>query len=396
MHVHSESASSWLLNLANGVTTVREMGGLPWLLASREAIAADRIAGPNLYVAGTIINYVPLGGYAAVVKDAVTARRVVRQQVACGYDFIKIHNVLPGPLLDAVADEAARQGIDLVGHVPHGVPVRHAVERGMRTLEHFKGFLDDRTLEIGDTDYAAANNAELWVTPTLYAFRYFERDDVPSLLRSPPARYVPQRTRRSWVSGLPKQGSASDTLAESLPGRMRQIVQSLLAHDAQFLAGTDAANYPFQVMGFALLDEMRLLAEAGVPWSEVLRSATSSPAAAMRTKQFGRLRPGTRADIVLLDRNPLADRTAYQRNQGVMVGGRWLDRALLDRALAQLADLFEQPPLSDQPDRQQMTALVGKVAEKTAEGFVFNSRTVLAAADQVRRSGDAAAADRLV
>jgi hypothetical protein len=155
MHVHDASASGWLLDLANGVTTVREMGGFPWLLDAREHMKDGRMLGPTLYVAGTIINAFPLEGYAVIVRDAPTARRVVRQLAGCGYDFIKIHNVVPKPAFDAIAEEAARFGMDLVGHVPHGMTNRYAVEHGMRTVEHLKGFLDDRTLEMGDSDYVA-------------------------------------------------------------------------------------------------------------------------------------------------------------------------------------------------------------------------------------------------
>src|SRR5215471_11046178 len=173
MHVHSHWASAWLLDLANGVTTVREMAGFPWLLDVRAHVEAGRMLAPTLFVAGTIFNAFDMGGYAVVPRDALDARRIVRQQAACGYDFIKVHNVVPRPIFDAIADEAARQGMDLVGHVPHDIRVREAVEHGMRTLEHLKGFLDDRTLQMGDTDYVAVAKPNVWITPTLVAGRGF-------------------------------------------------------------------------------------------------------------------------------------------------------------------------------------------------------------------------------
>jgi hypothetical protein len=75
------------------------------------------------------------------------ARRAVRQQAACGYDFIKVWNVLSRQIFDSVAKQARTEGIDLVGHVPQGIPVRHAVESGIRTMEHLKGFINDATLK---------------------------------------------------------------------------------------------------------------------------------------------------------------------------------------------------------------------------------------------------------
>src|SRR5262249_55485232 len=119
MHVHSESASAWLLDLAAGVTSVREMSGFPLLLDVRQNATDGWMMAPTLYVAGTILNAFPYEGYFAVPTGALDARRIVRQQAACGYNFIKIHNVLPTPLFDAIADEAKRLGMDLIGHVPH-------------------------------------------------------------------------------------------------------------------------------------------------------------------------------------------------------------------------------------------------------------------------------------
>ena len=68
--------------------------------------SARRILAPVIYLAGTIINAEPLFGYAVVPRNVLDARRIVRQQAACGYDFIKVHNIVPQPMLEAIADEA--------------------------------------------------------------------------------------------------------------------------------------------------------------------------------------------------------------------------------------------------------------------------------------------------
>jgi imidazolonepropionase-like amidohydrolase len=397
MHIHSESASSWLLNLANGVTTIREMDGFPWMLAAREAVNNDRLLGPTSYVAGTIINFDPLGGYAVTPRDAVNARRVVRQQAACGYDFIKIHNVVPLSIFDAVAEQAAREGMDLVGHVPQEIPVRYAIEHGMRTMEHLKGFLNDRNLQIGDTDYDAADNPAVWVTPTLSAYLADEpRDQYPALLHAPEARYVPMRVRLDWEQVLHAPEDAGTRLHRDARLRMRQIIRALVPAHAHFLAGTDAANYPFQVMGFVLFRELRMLGEAGVPADELLRAATSSPAAAMRAEHdFGRIRPGMRADIVLLDRDPLGDPLAYEHNSGVMARGRWLSREAIDGALAELAALYARNAVPRIATAAEADLLARRARNAAGRGFVFNPRVIAEAAAALRHAGRDAAADRL-
>ena len=397
MHVHTESASGWLLDLANGVTSIREMDGFPWLLAAREAVNNDRLVGPTSYVAGTIINFDPLGGYAVTPRDAIDARRIVRQQAACGYDFIKIHNIVPRSVFDAVAEQAAHEGMDLVGHVPHDIPVRYAAEHGMRTMEHLKGFLNDHNLQMGDTDYAAAGNPAVWVTPTLAAYlAQLPREQLPAMLNAPEARYVPARVRQSWQQALSAPDDARARLYRNQLVLMRRIIQALVPAHAQFLAGTDAANYPFQVMGFALLRELRLLGEDGVPPDELLRAATSSPAAAMRAERdFGRIRPRMRADIVLLESDPLADPLAYERNEGVMARGRWLSREAIDGALAQLAALYARNAAPRAATSAEADQLVRRAAEAVGRGFVFNARVIAEAAAALRHAGRVAAADRL-
>jgi hypothetical protein len=193
------AADGWLLDLAAGVTSVRDMAGFPWMLAARDMINSRRMLAPAYSVAGPLINGFGMEGYSVVPANSADARRIVRQEAACGYDFIKVHNIVPGPIFDAVNEQAKALGMDVVGHVPHHVTVRRAVEAGMRTMEHLKGFIDDATLKAGETDFAAAVGKEVWNTPTLYAGRgYAHGDEARKLLRAPEMRYTPLRKREKW------------------------------------------------------------------------------------------------------------------------------------------------------------------------------------------------------
>ncbi len=397
MHVHSSSAGGWLLDLANGVTAVRDMGGFPWLLRFRESVSARRILAPVVYLAGTIINAEPLGGYAVMPRNVLDARRIVRQQAACGYDFIKVHNVLSQPMLDAIADEASKLGMDLVGHVPHGISVRHAVERGMRTVEHLKGFLNDETLKIGDTDYAAAvDGPEVWNTPTLYGGRGNIRgDEARAVLESSDARYVPLRQRVRWSRSIDQPEDELGRKRREAAGMMRQIIPRLLRVHAKFLAGTDAAGYPFQVMGFALVDEIQLLHEAGLSPAAAMRAATTEPARAMRASdEFGAIRHGMRADLVLLDENPLEKISAFRSNRGVMAHGYWLDRRRLDDALNKLAMIYAEPDESVEVIRRSSAKTYSLAKAQVDAGFVFNAMELEALSAALRKAGMAELAER--
>lgn len=395
MHVHSSSASSWLLNLANGVTTIREMDGFPWMLAAREAAREDRLLAPTSYVAGTIINYLPYENYFVTVRDAITARRIVRQQAACGYDFVKIHNTLPQRVFDVVAAQAREAGLDLVGHVPQRTRVRYAVEHGMRTLEHLKGFIDDRTLTLGDTDYGAAANPNVWIAPTLYAYRRSVEEERAALAAVGP--YVPAHVRAQWRMLAQAPEDEATQLNRNVQILGAQIVRELAERGVQFIAGTDAPNYPFQAMGFALVEELGLLRRAGVSAPDVLRAATTAPAAAMRSERdFGRIAPGMRADIVLLGHDPLQDpRAAFAENQGVMVRGRWLARPPLDAAMRGLTEIYADSRVQPRLTRASADALAGSAEALVERNFVFNSRILMDAETAIRRASHMAAAERL-
>ncbi len=109
MHVHTLTTSGdYLLDLINGVTSVRQMCGFLWLLSVREQVQKSRILAPSLYVAGTILNGFEMEWYAVVVKNPNQARELAREQEAAGYDLIKVHNVLHPSCYDAIRSATRR------------------------------------------------------------------------------------------------------------------------------------------------------------------------------------------------------------------------------------------------------------------------------------------------
>jgi imidazolonepropionase-like amidohydrolase len=399
MHIHSGRAGGWLLNLAAGVTTVRDMAGMNWILRARDAVGAGRMLAPTLYVAGPLINASPVFGYAVVPANALDARRLVRQQAACGYDFVKVHNDLPRPTFDMVAAQARLEGMALIGHVPHDIPVGHAAAAGMRTMEHLKGWLDDRTLGMGERDYAAAARPGLWVTPTLYAtVQNLHGDPARAALRRPQMAYVPLVRRRRWQAAIDAPAAEPGLRAarDNALGNMVRIVQALHAAGARFLAGTDNDYYAHQVMGFGLLEELDMLRAAGLSPAEVYRAATSEAARALGEEAgMGAVRPGMRADLLLLDANPAQDPAALRGGPDVMAQGVWLERQALNGALAALARLYAEPDEATAYGEAQVEAAAAAVERLAADGFVLDASALTALAAAARGSGWTVAAERI-
>jgi hypothetical protein len=398
MHVHTVSLAEQVLRLAVGETSIRDMDGFPWMLELRRAVESGRLLAPTAYIAGTIITSSPLAGYSVVVDTEDEARATVRKEAACGYDFIKVHNILQQPLFDAVANETQLAGMDLVGHIPHDVSIDHALHIGhMRTVEHLKGFLIDQTLTVSNEDYAKAiADVEYWQTPTLYTYlHYLHGDAARAQLARPEMQYIPAARRADWLAYANAVSPRDDHLLDLLVKAQHAAIDRLLPLSTHWLAGSDSAQYRYNIAGFALLDELRLMRQFGIPPADVLRAATSEPATAMRHNDFGQVRRGLRADLVLLDSDPTRDLDAYYHNQGVLVRGRWLDRAALDAALGRLAQIEAEPDSGFAVGDASLRALLREVSRLAADHIALDQKHLAPAVASLRRLGRLDAAAKL-
>jgi Amidohydrolase family len=396
MHVHTQSLAEQVLRLAVGETSIRDMDGFPWMLELRRAIESGRLLAPTPYLAGTIITSYPLAGYSVVVNSADEARATVRKETACGYDFIKVHNILQQGLFDAVANEAQLAGMDLVGHIPHDISIDHALHIGhMRTVEHLKGFLIDETLTVSNEDYAKAiAGVEYWQTPTLYTYlHYLHGEAARAQLARPEMQYISAARRADWVAYANTASPRDDHLLDLLVTAQHAAINRLLPLSTRWLAGSDAAQYRYNIAGYALLDELRLMRQFGIPTADVLRAATSEPAAAMRRNDFGQVKHGLRADLVLLGSDPTQDLGAYYHNQGVVVRGRWLDRAALDVALGRLAQVEAEPDFA--VSDASIRALLREVSRLAADHIALDQKHLVSAVASLRGLGRLDAAAKL-
>lgn len=363
MHAHTWEEEDFPLLLANGVTTVRNMFGGRIHLRWKEPIATREFAGPTIYTAGPIIDGNPPIWPGAVVENAAQARRTVAEQRAAGYDFLKVYARLSREAFDAILQEGKAQGMSVSGHVPDAVGLAAALRSGIKSIEHLSGYERLARKEGGpgeEASWARLDESQFvsiaeetaksgtWNCPTLVLYQHRvasgEAEYLHKLISRPEMRYVSPATVRSWhpENNYLKHSTPARAASSREKGDVmrKKLVRALHDAGARLLLGTDYGN-PFVVPGFSIHLELRNLVDAGLSPYEAIRAGTSGAAEFMHAAtEFGTVAPGRRADLILLESNPLEDVANTTKRAGVMVRGKWYSEDELRSELEKIATRF--------------------------------------------------------
>jgi imidazolonepropionase-like amidohydrolase len=342
MHVHPYDTDGLPSYLAFGVTTIAVMHGFPAVLEWRGRIEQGKLTGPTIYSAGPSVNGYPAGNPLFVsVEDPDEARAVVAGQHRAGYDFVKVYSMLNPSEYSAILAEAKRRNMPVFGHIPWQVGWRGIIEQGQAGVAHVEEFFN---AGIQDSMFAEAARLAAKhgtaVTANLYAYSEMlaESGDIPKLLRDPEMRFhspagLSEKLPSSNRSLRPNQADFNGYLTRQLP-RMRRLVKLLRDAGVPVFPGTDTETFGFA--GQSLHGDLRELLLAGFSPYQALESATRLPGEFIRkhrrgAQPFGTVSAGSRADLVLLDANPLADLENLRRVHGTMARGRWYPAEALRR-----------------------------------------------------------------
>jgi imidazolonepropionase-like amidohydrolase len=370
-HLPSPDASRELvehilyLYVANGVTTVRGMLGNPAALERRAAVASGTLLGPRLYVAGPAFS----GGSAKTIE---IAEKMVRDQKAAGYDLLKIAEGATPAVYDAIAKTAHEVKIDFAGHVPNEVGVRRAIAAKQRSIDHLDNYLealeaDDSPVRQADAKTRAeqlpfhvderkiaelarlTRQAGVWNAPTMALWEEFHNGETGEELRArlTETKYMPRSTVEQWVKTKNNslQPAANIFMGFGVGGKTgprvielrRKMLKGLHDAGALIVLATDSPQM-FSVPGFSIHREMQVMVASGFTPFEVLQAGTCNVAVYFNTlKETGTIEQGKRADLILLDGNPLQDIANVARRAGVMVAGRWLPEREIQERLEKLA-----------------------------------------------------------
>ena len=331
------------LYVANGVTVVRGMQGNAAHLDLKRRVAAGELLGPRLWVPGPA-----LGGNSAPTPDS--ARRLVEAQHAAGFDHVKIQEGLSRETYDTIVATARRVGIQFAGHVPNAVGVYRVLEAGQASIDH----LDNYVETVGGPDSADARRigqtvtatcaAGTWTVPTLALWEVFlGADDSVTLAAREELRYVPPQWRANWAqqTAQVRRNSSDARAATATIALRRRLLKALQDGGCPIALGTDSPQL-YSVPGFSIHREMASMAAAGLTPHQILTAGTRNVARYYGAEaEFGTVTVGRRADLLLLEANPLNDAANVARRAGVMVNGRWLPEAEIRARLERIAASYQ-------------------------------------------------------
>jgi imidazolonepropionase-like amidohydrolase len=388
MHVHLTGAGEPRgsrefiipLLLANGITTVRDMGGnIEDLARLRIEISSGIRIGPRIFFTGPFLDGDPPAYQPSiVVRSSSEARTAVDRLVIEGVDFIKTQSRLKREAYFSVAEETKQLHIRFVGHVPDRVSAMEASQAGQASIEHLTGILlacssNEKELRRtslvpappNETPAQALARERSWRRKLLDSYspqkaeallRAFTTNgtwQVPTfpimvhlgfvtpktnLLNDPRMRYVPQNVQKIWFQGVPAQlenrSNTDFALREEIVKRSLEIVGKMQAAGVRIMAGTDIAA-PNVFPGSSLHEDLSFLVDAGLTPMQALQAATKNPAEFLgKSDTQGTIEQGKFADLLLLDADPLADIHNTRKIRALILRGKLLDRTALDGLLA--------------------------------------------------------------
>lgn len=356
--------------VANGVLQVLNLTSDAATKGYRDAVSAGEIVGPHI-VLGVMVDGDPPQqprGVQRIARTPDEGREAVRAIEREGYDVVKTYGALNQETFAAIVAQARQDDVPVIGHLPNAR--RSAPEQvlipGFGLIAHAEE-VAQATRNGSDADIAryvelSRKNGTGLVSTIVLDSRIVDQTlDVNSLRRVPGFEYVHPYDLPSWFA-FNRYG------ARNTPERVASL-RAMVAFNARLARAFHAAGLPVYpgtdsmisgvIAGFSLHDELEALVEAGIPAETVLLAATSGASGWLRTSgERGMVEVGKRAELLLLDADPVVSVANTRRIADVFTGGKRLRRADLDDMLASLARRYAaMPPFQMQPPGASTAAL---------------------------------------
>jgi imidazolonepropionase-like amidohydrolase len=340
------------LELAHGVTSVREVGSLGGAsFELKNEIRRGERAGPRLFACGQALDgRPPSWPIARVVESRQEGERAVAELAAEGADCIKVYDRISADALEGVRAAARAHRLPVVGHLPRALPAMQGL------LDDVQHLCAERCNELRgealDAFVRASAENRVAHTPTLVVFAgRLALYDYAERVRDPHFSVLPSVWREVlWHPELalgftsPPAGhrEALRRMKAEVLGSMLDLVGRLRKAGVRIHVGTDPIQ-PFVVPGASVHEEMRLLVEAGLATEEALAAATWVAGESLGVPGLGRLEEGAPADLLILREDPTRELSALDTLEAVIADGRFYPRDVLQRSVGEQRDSLERP-----------------------------------------------------
>ncbi len=371
LHIHLAGQDELINYLAWGVTTVMHLGASESIgrnmLDYRERVRDGSLLGPNIYTTNRILDGdPPIASGAVSLDSAEAARKAVRDLKENGYDFVKIYNNVSLPVFEAIVDEAQRQALAVIGHIPRGFDTLAAMRGGQNAVVHteefFFAYFDGPRSTVNMVQQYEPDLSKLpelidalvehkvAVMPDL-SFTFTNLlmwDDLELVWNDPEFPYLHPDIASMWeVSNINRRAEIENHVRRDQwkYNLMQKLTRDFQAAGILQVVGTDA-SLPGLFPGGAVHRELTELVKAGISNFETLAIGSRNAGEFIRRYidkdvRLGLIAPGYRADFILLDSNPLEDVRNARRLSAVVVNGRFTDKSELDGRRATLRTRFD-------------------------------------------------------
>jgi len=350
------------LYLSQGITNIRGMLGDPYHLELRKLANERNILSPRIYTSSPSMN----GNSIPTPEEAIAK---VTQYKNDGYDFLKIHPGIKIEVWDALEKTAKQINMPFAGHVPVEVGIRRALDSKYKTIDHIDGYLEglvpvfqnvdptkngffgynftdlvDESLIDNLVEKTLANQVAVVPTQTLFS-RWFSPTPTEDLVNAPEMKYISPKQRYTWLTSKTRftdDENFSKEKWERFYSIRQKLLQAMDKKGVTFLLGSDAPQV-YNVPGFSIHHEMQEMANAGISNFKILQSGTTNPADFFgATGEYGIIKVGAAADLILLNGNPMKDISQANNIAGVMLGNKWMPRDFIDAELKKIANKYQE------------------------------------------------------
>lgn len=342
MHVHLYDRKYLMLNLAYGVTSVRNLNGKKMHLRWKQELQNEEWLGSNMVVSSPILAGEGTHALNQQVLSPQEGREQVRKAQSNGYDLIKVYGYLTAEIFEAIIDEAKSVNIAVAKHGPHPAKGNDWSNlAGIQSLEHvediFQGPLnyqfDHEKLQLIAKKLKALNVA---IVPTLETFNHLTRlsNDKEIFINTLALDYInplhfdieSHFSVSRWLQDNEQQSAYHVKKLQFLLA----IVTELHANQVKLLVGSDAGTM-YTLPGIATHNEMQWLKQSGLSNFEVLKAATINAAQTLAIDHlYGSVSVGKVADLILVTNNPLDNIGYLKKPFAVIKNGQWLDESALE------------------------------------------------------------------